>query len=206
MTLDDWLDVFARRFSEDDRKARLIRIAQHWNGFENWLKWELADAVRTERPSWTPWVLGEGGVWTYGQFGVEYRYRKAPTDPPSGRSAKLVDFWVSAEDARVPDVSSYFELKTVFYNANHGKQVDGWRADFLALEDVLSVRKTLRDDVAGFASVLCAVGFPKAAWGEAVSGQGKCWERTLADRDQHTPENDYVLPIRLSALRRTRTP
>lgn len=177
---------------------KLERVARYWNGFENWLKFEWVDALATKR-DWHPWIEDDGN-WTYGQVGVEYRYRRAREDPPSERMSKLIDLWLAAvgtEDTR-NEPTYYIEIKTAFANTNQSKQIDAWKSDFEALEQVFSAGSGgLREDVQGFASVLVTVGIPNRP--NAVPDD--CWSAAIVDGD---PMTGYHLPIRMWALRRER--
>lgn len=151
-TLDDVLGVMQTYLGQHDR---LDAVASHWNGFEGWLKFELATELR-RRFAVLPWQRNAAGKWEHGQIGVEYRYRR--TGRAESEQAKLIDLWLGNPR------TLYFELKVAFANGNATKQIRSWRADFEKLTAILDGET----DVDGFASVLVAVGHDDAGWRRAT--------------------------------------
>lgn len=150
--IDHVLDVM-RGFLEGH--ARLDTVASHWNGFEGWLKSELASELR-RRFDVFPWRQNAAGKWEHGQIGVEYRY--ARSERAESEKAKLIDLWLGNPR------TLYFELKVAFANSNATKQLRSWRADFEKLTAILDGEA----DIDGFASVLVAVGHDEAGWRRAT--------------------------------------
>lgn len=175
------------------KKARVNRIAEFWNGFEGWLKFELAVALR-RHAGVEVWSRTEDGRLDYGEVGVEYRYRRAPGaggDAEELVKEKLIDFWYGYSP------TLYFELKSVFANANQGKQIQSWRSDFDKLGQVLKGDET----AVGYASVLISVGFDEDRWHSTLNRAkldetlpGAFWNGGLI-------VNREAGPIRLCALR-----
>jgi len=152
--LDDILDAMRSFLATHER---LDGVAGYWNGFEGWLKFEIATELE-RRYQVAPWTKA-GTSWTWGDVGVEYRYRQSPGRSSDGNEhAKLIDIWLGH------DPSYYFELKVAFYNSNAWKQLRSWRADFEKLAIVLEGDPQAR----GYASVLVAVGYNNDQWSEAT--------------------------------------
>lgn len=151
-TIDDVLGVMQTYLGQHER---LDSVASHWNGFEGWLKFELASELR-RRFDVLPWQQNTAGRWEHGQIGVEYRYRR--TERAESEKAKLIDLWLGNPR------TLYFELKVAFANSNATKQIRSWRADFEKLTAIFDGEA----DVDGFASVLVAVGHDEAGWRRAT--------------------------------------
>lgn len=184
--LDDTLEAMRSFLAAHER---LDRVAGYWNGFEGWLKFEIATALEVQYGV-KPWVRS-GASWARNDIGVEYRYRQGPRQSRGGSGeAKLIDLWLGHSPTH------YFELKVVFQNSNAGKQLRSWRADFEKLAIVLEGDRQAQ----GYASVLVAVGHDDKQWAEAI--------RPLADDSRFfdgkvlsTREPDRVGIIRFAALR-----
>lgn len=184
--LDDILDAMRSFLAAHER---LDGVAGYWNGFEGWLKFEIATELE-RRYQVAPWIKA-GTSWTWGDIGVEYRYRQSPgRSSDENERAKLIDIWFGH------DPSYYFELKVAFCNKNAGKQLRSWRADFEKLAIVLEGDRRAQ----GFASVLVAVGYEDKRWFEAT--------RSLLDDRRFLDggilsarEPDRVGLIRFAALR-----
>lgn len=184
--LDDTLEAMRSFLAAHER---LDGVAGYWNGFEGWLKFEIATELE-RRYQVAPWTKA-GAKWTWGDVGVEYRYRQPSSRSHDGNEhAKLIDIWLGH------DPSYYFELKVAFCNSNAGKQLRSWRTDFEKLAIVLEGDGQAQ----GYASVLVAVGHEDRQWAEAI--------RPLADdsrffdgRVLSAREPDRVGIIRFAALR-----
>lgn len=187
-SVDAVLDVMREYLAAHER---LDAVASHWNGFEGWLKFELATELR-RRLQVVPWQRNTGGKWERGQIGVEYRHKREERGEPE--KAKLIDLWVGNPG------TLYFELKVAFANGNATKQIRSWRADFEKLRVVLEGE----EGVDGFASVLVSVGHDDRQWTRAIA-EAQDDPRFYGDAivSNRCPED--VGAIRFAALR-SRTP
>jgi hypothetical protein len=180
------------------RKHHLNQIAEFRNGFEHWLKFELAVALR-EQTRAAVWQYEGNTPRDYGDVGVEYRYRRTldlMQNTEEMLKEKLIDLWFGHSP------TLYFELKTAFDHANKHKQIRSWLADFAKLDALLRDE----DGVAGYASVLVSIGFDNDAWKSTVDqfelrerSDGKIWDGGLI-------VDDPARPIRLCALWKATTP
>jgi hypothetical protein len=184
--LDDVLDFMASHLRNHER---LPAVAAHWNGFEGWLKFELAVALRA-RHQLVPWEAS-GNKWQRGGIGVEYQYRSATRNDESRR--KLIDLWIGHNP------TYYFELKTVFRNANRDKQLASWQSDFAVLESILEDDPT----AAGYASIVFAVGYADMDWTSALAARPHV-DETIERDFGVLAENDETGRIRAFALCRAR--
>ncbi|MBX3269801.1 MAG: hypothetical protein KF729_06050 [Sandaracinaceae bacterium] len=167
---------------------RLPRVAGYWHGFEGWLKFEIATELERAHQI-QPWTRSGSG-WTWGDIGVEYRYRQVKSDDRDGNEpTKLIDLWVGNEP-------TYVELKNAFRNANAGKQLRSWRADFEKLTIVLEGDSKVR----GYASILVAVGHNDREWSEAIQAL-RSDPRFLDCGIVCDAEPERVGLVRLAALR-----
>jgi hypothetical protein len=157
LTPTAWLEAFADHLEHLARETgRLTRIAAFENGFEDWLKFELAALVQGDPWRFDPWVKG-----VRGDVGVEY------TATLRGGGTKDVDAWASPN--RGANSWLFAELKVVFNNKNTGKQLRSWRSDLRALQ--LIDGRVRGQRVAAVLSVLFAVGFSAedlSAWTDRV--------------------------------------
>ena len=171
-----WLEVFQERLERREKTDGVLSaVMAHKNGFENWLKFEMAAVVQQPPWGYLPWINRERG-----DVGLEYRAdrRKGPK--------KLVDLWASPHKGAK---SWHFaELKVAFNNTNAIKQFLSWRRDFEALRE-LDGRKTTQR-VASLMSVMFAVGFTedevdvrvKKATGQLVGGNPRVWQGSIETR------------------------
>ena len=129
MGIDRILDGFLG-YLGTTRLETLAAIAKLENGFEDWLKFELAAWLITAH-NYQPKANTHG-------VGVEYRAR---LDLPPGTpwrdctQSKRIDLWVTSgsNDSRDSD-ACYFELKVAFDNSNWTKQLGSWVSDYRALD------------------------------------------------------------------------
>jgi hypothetical protein len=166
---------------------RLQQIARFGNAFEGWLKWELVLALQQRLPN-------EVGV--VERIGVEWRYHRAlPTNEDRDAvDSKLIDLWFGQHS------TAYVELKVAFANQNRNKQWASWISDFTRLQQLVLADAT---DVAGYASVMIAVGFEDEPWRSA------CENITKADpavRVAHAPLERSVPSLRFCSIARELAP
>jgi hypothetical protein len=160
LTAKTWLEAFADHLARAEKiDGRVSHIAIFENGFEDWLKFEMAALLQREPWKYQPWIDGQRG-----DVGVEY------SAALKGAGSKDVDVWASP----TPRATRWLfaELKVVFDNSNAGKQFRSWRSDMLALLNI-DGRKALQR-VEAVASVAFAVGFAAedvSRWTAKVLGE-----------------------------------
>lgn len=145
LTARSWLGALARHLAAlEERREVVSRIAELENGFEDWLKFEMAALVQGAPWNYEPWLDD-----VRGDVGVEFRATLR------GGGAKLVDVWASPRYRATKWL--FAELKVAFNNNNKGKQLRSWVSDMRALR---LIDESCKDhQVAGLISLVCAVGF-----------------------------------------------
>ena len=148
-----------------DKEEEVARIASFWNGFEDWLKFELALELcaRWGRRPWTD----QSDEATALSIGVEY---KAPLRATRGalRASKQVDLWVSAQDEE-RETWHFVELKVAFKNDNKGKPIAS------CLSDVEALRAIRDRQAAGRIALLVTVGFADEDLKKALPSVEPAW-------------------------------
>lgn len=132
LTSRDFVNEVVKRYKGQGHKNHeLTKIASLWNGFEGWLKTDLALMLMEShsRVSWS-----ERGEW--GTVGVEFKARLEPSkSPPFEPGRKQVDLWFCSKLTQKPltyyDI--FVELKIAFNNYNAKKQIQGWVHDIECL-------------------------------------------------------------------------
>lgn len=158
------VDAFLKRLQ--DKKEDVARIASFWNGFENWLKFELALELCEgwERRPWSD----QSDDGTPLSIGVEHRAQLRTRTRSGAQAAKRVDLWVSSR-FKPTEQWHFVELKVAFKNPNEGKQLASCLADLASLRAILD-----RQAESGIV-LLVAVGFDEPDLASAVPDAKLAW-------------------------------
>jgi len=168
LTIRKWIATFSSRIlrleSSKLTKGRLRRIVAFWNSFEDWIKFEMADAAGRLQES-EDWGDGDN-------VGVEYRATLTTRTKAGWPRRKLVDVWAACEPRAVR--WHFVELKVAFDNSNAQKQFWSWRKD---LESLRKIDRRIGEQIpASISSIMFAVGFSRKALlgrvGKATAGLG----------------------------------
>ncbi len=137
--------------------GRVGHICSMENGFEDWLKFEMAALLRRSPWNYERWIGDEPG-----DVGLEYCAELRGVPP------KRIDLWASPFLSQPNDVArswNFLELKVAFDNYNAAKQFAAWRADFDALRRIDCRHKEQRVEQIG--ALIVAPGFSEESFAKA---------------------------------------